>query len=229
MKVFTAETAILTSGETSINNLEQVTARTAEDNRLISEQKKQKKTKPHRNYFKSVVIAGIIAVAITGLFFYKNSSDTEIVISPQLRQSKDKPNKSIGEIVQEAEKKFNAFQPKIAKEHDARVNFVGSITGDITHDGVDDVVVMFVLSPKDGGNVTWGHSLVFYENLGNTVKVIGGFEASYLFEGGEIRNGNIYITKTEYADEDPHCCPSIKTPIEISVLNGKAVERYLTK
>ncbi len=170
----------------------------------------------------------VLCFTILAGFLYNDLKENSVTTSqPLLKNPPTATNKkSLLELTKEAESKFNAYMPQIASSHDARVNYGGFLTGDITNDGLDDVVIYFFLSPKDGGNAMWGHSLVFYENFGNKVKVIGGFEPDYKFYTEKIKDGKIYITKTQYHEEDAMCCPSILTPIELTVVNGKAQEHF---
>lgn len=123
----------------------------------------------------------------------------------------DRHKISTNDAIRLAEKEFKNYLPKILKSHDAILDIQESYTGDFTGDGIEDVVIYFSLVPKDGGNALVGQGLALYQNSGYDVKVIAGYEPDTLFEFDKIGNGNIYVEKLEYAENDGHCCPSIKT------------------
>jgi hypothetical protein len=145
----------------------------------------------------------------------------------------DKPKTAVAEkpvakkwttedAVKAAEAKFEKYLPKILKSHDdAAIDVQESNVGDFTGDGIDDVAIYFSLTP--GGNAISSVGLALYKNTGTDVEVVGGYEPdNYLFDFIGIRDGKIYIEKTEYAPEDGHCCPSIKTP-QVLTVNGNTI------
>lgn len=130
---------------------------------------------------------------------------------------------SSDEAVAVAMKQFDAYLPTILKENeDAAIDLQVPHTGDFTGDGVEDVAVYFNLVPKDGGNAILSQGLTLYKNMGNDVKVVAGYDPDYLFAFDTIKNGKIHVTMLEYAEEDGHCCPSIKTPHILSIKGNKA-------
>lgn len=124
-------------------------------------------------------------------------------------------------IVQKAEKMFAKYLPKILKSKGdgAFVDLQYTFVGDFTNDGVDDVIIWFNYS--FGGNSIAGTECAFYETVGNDVKVVAGFEPDYIFVIEEIKNGIVYAEKTQYAEGDGHCCPSIITKIELRYRDNK--------
>lgn len=126
------------------------------------------------------------------------------------------------DAVRIAERKFNAYLPKILESHDAILDLQQSYTGDFTGDGIEDVAIYYSLAPSGGGNAIVGQGLSLYENKGNDVKVIAGYEPDYLFGFDRISNGRIYVEKLEYAENDGRCCPSIKTEHTLTISGSKA-------
>ncbi len=128
---------------------------------------------------------------------------------------------TINEAVLLAEKKFAQYLPTILKSHDAVLDLQKSYTGDFTGDGVEDVAIFFSLSVSGGGNAGAGEGITLYQNTGNDVKVIAGFEPDYLFSFTQISNGRIYIDKLAYAEGDGNCCPSIKKKHALTIEGSK--------
>lgn len=129
---------------------------------------------------------------------------------------------STNDAVRLAEKQFKNYLPKILESHYVILDVQESYTGDFTGDGIEDVAVYFSLAPKDGGNAIVGQGLTLYQNSGYDVKVIAGYEPDTLFRFDKISNGNIYTEKLEYAENDGHCCPSIKTEHILTISGSNA-------
>lgn len=147
----------------------------------------------------------------------KDNKDVKEQITPKEKQI------SSDEAVALAMKQFDAYLPTILKENeDAAIDLQVPHTGDFTGDGVEDVAVYFNLVPKDGGNAILSQGLTLYKNIGNDVKVIAGYDPDYLFAFDTIKNSKIHVTMLEYAEEDGHCCPSIKTPHILTIKGSKA-------
>ena len=119
-----------------------------------------------------------------------------------------------------AESKFEQYAPKIERSHNAILDLRQSYTGDFTGDGIEDVAIYFSLSPKEGGNALLGQGLSLYQNTGEGVKVIAGFEPDYLFSFSRISRGHIYVDQLEYAKDDGACCPSIKTERTLTIVGS---------
>ena len=150
----------------------------------------------------------------------KNEADVQTSRIPQEHVVKQN-NISTEEAIKRAEKQFKNYLPKILNSHNANLDGQDTFTGDFTGDGMDDVAIYFSLYPREGGNTIVGQGLALYKNLGTDVKVIAGFEPDYLFNVIKISNGKIYIEKIEYADIDPRCCPSIRTPHILKISGNK--------
>ena len=127
----------------------------------------------------------------------------------------------ISKIVLLAKEQFNQYKKKLEKGNVA-VGVDNSYTGDFTGDGKEDVLIYYGLEPTDGGNYIAGQGLVLYENISYNVRFMTDYQPNYLFTFDKINSGKIYISKEDYSDEDPRCCPSIHTIMELS-LNGKKI------
>ncbi len=124
-------------------------------------------------------------------------------------------------IVKKAEKMFANYLPKIleSKGEGAFVDLQRTHVGDFTNDGIDDVIIWFNYS--FGGNAIAGYECAFYETVGDHLRVVAGFEPNYIFSIKSIKNGIVYAEKIQYDKDDAHCCPSIKTPIELIYRDNK--------
>ncbi|MBX7044239.1 MAG: hypothetical protein K1X86_00250 [Ignavibacteria bacterium] len=143
----------------------------------------------------------------------------------ELNKFKKEEEISIAKIVSLAKSKFKSYLPKIEKDHDGKLDLMDIYTGDFTGDDKPDVAIYFTLSLLNGGNATAGQGIAFYENTVNDVKVIAGFEPDYTFYFDKIANGKIYVFKSEYAENDARCCPSIKIRKVLTIVNGRVQER----
>lgn len=130
---------------------------------------------------------------------------------------------SMKEITGLAKKHFSVYKSKLEYK-DVAIGIVDAYTGDFTGDGKEDVVIYYSLEPTDGGNYMSGQGLVLYKNTGANAVFIDKYEPKYLFTFDKINNGNIYISKNDYAEDDPRCCPSIHVIMELTVNGNKITE-----
>ena len=134
-----------------------------------------------------------------------------------------KTNKPSNFVIKKAEKMFADYLPKILKSK-GEGSFIDMQTthiGDFTNDGIEDIVIWFNYSL--GGNLIAGYECAFYEVKGNDVKVVAGFQPNYIFTISEIKEGIIYINKSEYAEGDSKCCPSISTKVKLVFRGNKII------
>lgn len=134
----------------------------------------------------------------------------------------NRPKISTNDAVRLAEKQFKNYLPKILESHSAVLDVQESYTGDFTGDGIEDVAIYFSLGSGDGGNAIVGQGLTLYQNSGYDVKVIAGYEPDTLFGFEKISNGNVYVEKLEYAENDGRCCPSIKKEHILTISGSNA-------
>lgn len=134
----------------------------------------------------------------------------------------NRPKISTNDAVRLAESQFKKYLPKILASHDAALDLQQYYTGDFTGDGIEDVAVYFCLVPKDGGNAIVAQGLTLYQNSGYDVKVIAGYEPDTLFQFDKITGGHIQVELLEYAENDGHCCPSIRTPHTVTISGSRA-------
>jgi hypothetical protein len=128
------------------------------------------------------------------------------------------------EITDLAKKYFLVYKSKLEYK-DVAIGIYNAYTGDFTGDGKEDVVIYYDLEPTNGGNYMAGQGLVLYKNTGDNAVFINKYEPKYLFSFDKINNGNIYISKDDYTEDDPRCCPSIHTIMELAVNGTKITEQ----
>lgn len=101
---------------------------------------------------------------------------------------------------------------------------------DVDGDGMQDAIVFFTIEGMDGGN-----------NYEQYLTVLKGRPSGYLLldtaqvggrdlpgrasdERPAVKERRITIQRTEYADEDARCCPSIKSSITLVLQGSRLVE-----
>jgi hypothetical protein len=147
--------------------------------------------------------------------------EKELAQSP--KEASQKTRISTTEAVKQATAQFEAYLPKILATHeDAVLDVQQPYTGDFTGDGIEDVAIYFSLSPNGGGNALVGQGMTLYQNMGDHVKVLAGYEPDYLFSMERISEGYIHVLKLGYAEGDGRCCPSVKKPYNLTIEGGRA-------
>jgi hypothetical protein len=103
-----------------------------------------------------------------------------------------------------------------------------TIEGDVNHDGVADVAVLYTIEGQDGSNNYIQYLAVFVrKNTGLVFAArtpVGGKNRRGM-ELTSIKNNVIYFDTTGYADRDPSCCPSIKGTTSFTLVRNKLVEK----
>lgn len=181
---------------------------------------------------KKTILMGL-AMSLLAITCKKNegapplNADSMTTIKDSVAHSVEKPveNLPIQDIVDKAKQHFEEYQKQLVKNKALTIGIIEPYTGDFTGDGKEDVVIQYSLEPTDGGNYLAGQGLVLYRNIGNDVEFIKDYEHPNLFTFSRISIGNIYITELEYAEEDPRCCPSIETTIQLSVNGNKITSK----
>jgi len=101
------------------------------------------------------------------------------------------------------------------------------ITGDLNHDGVPDLAVLFTIEGQNGTNNYVQYLAVFLRKSGHLVY------AAHMPVGGKnrrsmdlisIRDNVIFLDTTAYAKRDPSCCPTIKGKTRYALVRNKLTE-----
>jgi hypothetical protein len=102
------------------------------------------------------------------------------------------------------------------------------VAGDLNHDGVPDLAVLYTIEGAGGGNNYTQYLAVFVRVQGSLVPaahtVVGGkgYRAAHL-EG--IGDNVIYLTTLRYGPHDAMCCPSKKGSARFVLADGKLVSQ----
>ena len=102
------------------------------------------------------------------------------------------------------------------------------MAGDLNHDGVSDVAVLYTIEGVGGGNNYTQYLAVFVRLEGKLTPtahaVVGGkgYRATHL-EG--IGDNVIFLTTLSYGPHDAMCCPSIKGSARFVLADGKLVSQ----
>ena len=103
-----------------------------------------------------------------------------------------------------------------------------TIEGDVNHDGVADVAVLYTIEGQGGSNNYIQYLAVFVRKKTGLVFAarapVGGKNRRGM-ELTSIKDNVIYFDTTGYADRDPSCCPSIKGTTSFTLVGNKLVEK----
>jgi hypothetical protein len=99
------------------------------------------------------------------------------------------------------------------------------ITGDLTHDGTAETVVLYTIESQGGGNLYIQYLAVFVRRDGSlsplTHVEVGGKSVRSV-ELKSIENNAILLDTMRYGLKDPQCCPSVKGGTKY-VLSGRTL------
>lgn len=98
------------------------------------------------------------------------------------------------------------------------------VTGDLNHDGVSDLAVLYTIEGVGGGNNYSQYLAVFLRSNGQllpvTNDVVGG-KGYKSVELESIQDNYIVLSTLSYGANDPMCCPSKKGSVRYALVNGK--------
>ncbi|MFD0762730.1 hypothetical protein ACFQZW_11615 [Lutibacter aestuarii] len=117
------------------------------------------------------------------------------------------------EIAKKAEIKFNRDVPtylKTIKKY-AVIQQQATFIGDLTNDGIDDILIWYTWGPKN--DISHAAGARFYKTINGKPVYTSDFNPQYRFSVEGIQNNTIYATKIMYAKGDDRCCPSIKNEV----------------
>jgi hypothetical protein len=94
--------------------------------------------------------------------------------------------------------------------------------GDLTGDGLQDVIIWYVTYPEDSPFSPVTERMRVYVNEKNSLKQYSDFEPQYMFSVKSISNNEINIIKYDYEDTDEPRNPSfsIQKKIKLSKSNN---------
>jgi hypothetical protein len=126
----------------------------------------------------------------------------------------------------------NYITKQEAAEHQSADEDYGKVVmGDLNHDGIPDAAVLYTMEDLNGTNNYVQYLAVFTRNNGRLVPVcreaVGGKQYRSI-DLTSIRNNTMYFQTTDYAPQDPTCCPTMKGSTRYA-LNGKKLKEIRGK
>ena len=124
----------------------------------------------------------------------------------------------------------------ISSSHARKLSWVGKnyegarkfAAGDLNHDGVSDLAVLYTIEGVGGGNNYTQYLAVFVRLDGNLVPtthtVVGG-KGNRAVRLASIKDNMINLTTLGYGPHDAMCCPSIKGSARFVLTDGKLVSQ----
>ena len=123
--------------------------------------------------------------------------------------------------------KFIAAQA--AREHGEEPDGIRKVVdGDLDHDGVADVAVLYTIEGQNGSNNYIQYLAVFLRKNGNLVykaRVPVGGKNHREIEITSIKDNAMLLNTTAYGPRDPSCCPTIKGKTKFVLVGKKLSER----
>jgi hypothetical protein len=105
------------------------------------------------------------------------------------------------------------------------------ITGDLTHDGTPETIVLYTIESQGGGNLYIQYLAVFTRRNGKlsplTHVEVGGKSVRSV-ELTSVQNNSILLGTMSYGPKDPQCCPTVNGTTKY-VLVGKTLREQKTK
>jgi len=184
-----------------------------------------------RNFFeRKYLVQILLAFLSVGIFFYiynLNSNKSNVFNhNDSVNDNNNKQNIiTTSEAIKIAERKFKKFSPNI-EIGDKGIQFTKTFTGDLNNDGLEEVVIYFVCTPKSGGNIIVGIEAAVYLNLGNTVKAVAGLSTDYPFHIQSIKDNKLIVIEEIYDKDDFPGFPS-KGKTHYFVLNGDSLQEIV--
>ena len=114
------------------------------------------------------------------------------------------------------------------------------MTGDLTHDGEPETVVLYTIEGQGGSNLYIQYLAVFAQKNGKLTPLthadVGG-KSTRGVELTSVENNSIFLNTLSYGPKDASCCPSIKGTTRYTLSGrklfeqkrGKSTPRHLPK
>lgn len=192
-------------------------------------------------------IPGSLLGLLTIILFACQNSETELELLQKENELLKKELAKTGNSTYTTKKEEKEFTVDHAIVKSAFKNYLTSISGgrklstsiiklgDLNGDNLIDAVIDYGLEPtledNGGGGNAIGEiaGLIAYINTGQNLTVADHseeFGGNFGSRNGlvKINNGVIFLEGMDYGDDDPRCCPSIKTTTKIVLRNNKLVQ-----
>ena len=132
--------------------------------------------------------------------------------------AQDRDSRVIDRFIRSQESEGNGYEAKGIRT---------ILRGDLNHDGIPDIAVLYTLEGQFGTNNYAQHLGVFVRIKGRLVHAahmpVGG-KYSRAIELTEIRDNVMLFKTTDYAESDPRCCPSIEGTTKYVLRGGELKE-----
>jgi hypothetical protein len=106
------------------------------------------------------------------------------------------------------------------------------VTGDLTHDGQPETVVLYTIEGQGGSNLYIQYLAVFVRLKGNLLPLthadVGG-KSTRGVELASVENNSILLDTLNYGPKDASCCPSVKGTTRYVLSGGKLREQIRRK
>src|SRR5215813_4086354 len=103
-----------------------------------------------------------------------------------------------------------------------------TIEGDLNHDGVSDVAVLYTIEGQGGSNNYIQYLAVFLRKNGKLTfaarQAVGGKNRRAM-EITSIKNNAMLFETTAYGPRDPSCCPTIKGHTRFVLTGNRLIEK----
>jgi len=103
-----------------------------------------------------------------------------------------------------------------------------TIEGDLNHDGVSDVAVLYTIEGQGGSNNYIQYLAVFLRKNGKLTfaarQAVGGKNRRAM-EITSIKNNAMLFETTAYGPRDPSCCPTVKGQTKFVLAANKLIEK----
>lgn len=104
------------------------------------------------------------------------------------------------------------------------------LTGDLTHDGEPETVVLYTIEGQGGSNQYIQYLAVFARKNGKVTPLthadVGG-KSTRGVELTSVENNSILLDTLSYGPKDASCCPSIKGTTRYVLSGSKLLERFV--
>lgn len=102
------------------------------------------------------------------------------------------------------------------------------VEGDLNHDGVSDVAVLYTIEGQNGSNNYVQYLAVFVRKksgLAYAARQSVGGKNSRAIEFTAIKDNAMLFDTTAYADRDPACCPTVKGRTKYILVGSRLIEK----
>lgn len=106
-------------------------------------------------------------------------------------------------------------------------NLRTTMAGDLNHDGVSDLALLYTLEGQNGTSNYVQHLAVFLRLKGRLVPVADAIVGGKTYRSAQIasiKNNVIFLRILNFAENDPSCCPSLKGATRYELEGNKLKE-----